>query len=306
VLNRYWDDIPEPRPESYREDYGIGRGLPDAERETFYRNVRATAESGWDFSSRWLRNPKDLRTLETIALVPVDLNCLLYENERTIAMLRRARATGGDEAVAQRFERAAEERKRALVAATYDPSHDFFFDVRWATGEKVIDRPSLAAAAPLYFGLATREQGRAVAARLEREFLKAGGFATTTIASGQQWDAPNGWAPLEWLSIEGVRRYDRSDLANTARERWLALIRRTYASTGKLTEKYDVVDPTRRAGGGEYPTQDGFGWTNGVALALSAQASSAKKPAARHRASPSHSGHRVAKVAELKAGRATS
>src|SRR5262245_30908130 len=280
VLNRYWDDIPEPRPESYREDYGIGQSVPAPERETFYRNVRATAESGWDFSTRWMRNPKDLRTLETIALVPIDLNCLLYENERTIAMLRRARATEGDAAAAERFERAAEERKRTLLAATYDPSQGFFFDVRWATGEKVTDRLSLAAAAPLYFGMATREQGRAVAARLEREFLKAGGFSTTTIASGQQWDAPNGWAPLEWLSIEGVRRYERGDLANTARDRWLALIRRTYASTGKLTEKYDVVDPARRAGGGEYPTQDGFGWTNGVALALSAQARPARRPVA--------------------------
>ena len=38
-----------------------------------------------------------------------------------------------------------------------------------------------------------------------------------------------------------------------------------------MTEKYDVVNPARAAGGGEYPTQDGFGWTNGVALALAAQ-----------------------------------
>jgi alpha,alpha-trehalase len=280
VMNRYWDDIPEPRPESYREDYSLGHGMPDADREAFYRNMRATAESGWDFSSRWMRDPKDLRTLETTALVPVDLNCLLYEAERTIAMLRRARGMGGDAVVAQRFERAAAERKRTLLALAYDPSQGFFFDVRWATGKKVTDRPTLAAAAPLYFGLATHGQGRAVAARLERDFLKAGGFVTTTIASGQQWDVPNGWAPLEWLSIEGVRRYERGDLANTARDRWLALIRRTYASTGKMTEKYDVIDSTRRAGGGEYPTQDGFGWTNGVALALSAQARRARRAAA--------------------------
>nr|MDQ6926746.1 alpha,alpha-trehalase [Candidatus Eremiobacteraeota bacterium] len=91
------------------------------------------------------------------------------------------------------------------------------------------------------------------------------------VASGQQWDAPNGWPPLEWLAMEGVRRYGRAGLADTARMRWLALNRRTYQATGKMTEKYDVVDAARRAGGGEYPTQDGFGWTNGVALALSAQ-----------------------------------
>ncbi len=154
---------------------------------------------------------------------------------------------------------------------SWDADSEFFYDARWRTGTRVIDRPTLAAAVPLFFGLATPEQGRAVAARLEREFLKSGGFVTTLIASGQQWDAPNGWPPLEWMTIQGIRRYGGSDLADSARARWLALNRRTYATTGRMTEKYDVVDANRRAGGGEYPTQDGFGWTNGVALALSAE-----------------------------------
>ena len=272
LLNRYWDDLPEPRPEAYRPDYEIAQTLPEARRESFYRNVKATAESGLDFSSRWMRDPKDLRTLETTDLIPVDLNSLLFHAERTIAALRSFRGRAGDADVARQFARAAEDRRRALLDAAYDPATGFFYDVRWRTGERVIDRPTLAAASPLYFGLATPEQGRAVAARLEREFLKPGGFVTTLIASGQQWDAPNGWPPLEWLTIEGVRRYGRADLADAARDRWLALNQRTYRATGKMTEKYDVVDLRRRAGGGEYPTQDGFGWTNGVALALAAQA----------------------------------
>src|SRR3989442_5803687 len=46
VLNRYWDDRPEPRPESYRQDYELGQTLPAERREAFYRNVKATAESG--------------------------------------------------------------------------------------------------------------------------------------------------------------------------------------------------------------------------------------------------------------------
>jgi alpha,alpha-trehalase len=271
VVNRYWDDDSGPRPESFREDYELGQTVPEERRPLFYRNVRAAAESGWDFSSRWMRDPKDLRTLETTELVPVDLNSLLYHAERIIAALRAARRQPGDAEVARRFAAAAEDRRRALLAAAYDPASGFFYDVRWRSGERVTDRLTLAAAAPLYFGLATREQGRAVAARLERDFLKPGGFVTTLIASGQQWDAPNGWPPLEWLSIEGVHRYGRGDLANAARERWLGLNRRIYASTGKMTEKYDVVDTRRRAGGGEYPTQDGFGWTNGVALALGAE-----------------------------------
>src|SRR5437899_3177554 len=271
LLNRYWDDLTEPRPEAYRPDYEIGRMLPEARRESFYRNVKATAESGWDFSSRWMRDPKDLRKLETTELIPVDLNSLLYHAERTIAALRAFRGRAGDADVARQFAQAAEDRRRALLAAAYDPAGGFFYDVRWRNGQRVTDRPTLAAASPLYFGLATAEQGRAVATRLERELLKPGGFVTTLIASGQQWDAPNGWPPLEWLTIEGVRRYGRADLADAARDRWLALNRRTYRSTGKMMEKYDVVDVQRRAGGGEYATQDGFGWSNGVALALAAQ-----------------------------------
>ena len=268
VLNRYWDDLAEPRPESYRPDYEVASTLPPEQREAFYRNARATAESGWDFSSRWMRDPKDLRTLETTEIIPVDLNSLLYNAERLIAALRAFRKQPGDSAVAVRFARAAEARRQALVALAYDPNAGFFYDVRWRSGERVMDRPTLAAAAPLYFGLATEEQGRRTAYRLGEEFLKSGGFVTTRIASGQQWDAPNGWPPLQWLTIEGVRRYSRKDLADLASQRWLALARRVYRASGRMTEKYDVVDPQRRAGGGEYPTQDGFGWTNGVSLAL--------------------------------------
>ncbi|HEU4561644.1 MAG TPA: alpha,alpha-trehalase TreF [Longimicrobium sp.] len=284
LLNRHWDDRPEPRPESYREDWTAAQTLLEAQREAFYRNVRASAESGWDFSSRWMRDPADLRTLETTELAPVDLNSLLYRTEMTISTLLIARGLPGDVEAAQRFARLAEARRRALLAVAWDPGSGFFYDFRWRTGERVTDRPTLAAAVPLYFGLATPEQGRAVAARLERDFLKPGGFVTTTITSRQQWDAPNGWPPLQWMAMEGVRRYGRAGLADTARARWLALNRRTYRSTGRMMEKYDVVDITRPAGGGEYPTQDGFGWTNGVALALIAQETNRPASAAPPRA----------------------
>src|SRR6058998_2365456 len=181
LLNRYWDDRADPRPESYRADYEVAQTLPAAQRDAFFRNVRATAESGWDFSSRWMRDPKDLRTLETTELIPVDLNSLLYLAERTIAALRAFRRGAGDGEAAARLTQAAESRRRALLAAAYDPVSGFFYDVRWKSGERVTDRPTLAAASPLYFGLATPEQGRAVAARLERDFLKPGGFVTTLI-----------------------------------------------------------------------------------------------------------------------------
>jgi alpha,alpha-trehalase len=83
--------------------------------------------------------------------------------------------------------------------------------------------------------------------------------------------------------MQGARCYGRADLADTMRGRWLALNRRTYRTTLKMTEKYDVMDLSRPAGGGEYPNQDGFGWTNGVALALAAQVAGAEGPPADQR-----------------------
>ncbi len=267
-LNRYWDELPEPRPESYREDFTLAQTLPAEERAKFYRNVRASAESGWDFSSRWMRDPSDLRTLETTDLAPIDLNSLLYHTERTIAALRRYRNQSGDSAVAATFQEAAERRRSTLLRAAWDSASGFFYDVRWRTGERVTDRPTMAAVTPLYFRLATPAQGARVLERLQRDFLKAGGFVTTLVNSGQQWDSPNGWPPLVWLGIQAACRYQRPELARAAADRWLALNRRTFRATGKMMEKYDVIDINRAAGGGEYPTQDGFGWTNGVALAL--------------------------------------
>ena len=268
VLNRYWDDMPAPRPESYREDVELAQTLPVGRRAALYRNLRAAAESGWDFSSRWMRDPSDLRTLETVDLAPVDLNSLLVHAERTIGRLHALR---GDATEAARWAAMAAERREALRRVAFDDEMGAFFDVRWRTGERVTDRPTMAMAVPLYFGVASAEEGTRTAAVLERDFLQPGGFVTTRILSGQQWDAPNGWPPLQWLGAEGVRRYGRADLADTARDRWLVQNRRVYQATGKMTEKYDVVDITRPAGGGEYPNQDGFGWTNGVALTFSAQ-----------------------------------
>lgn len=278
LLNRYWDDRPEPRPESFREDFTIAQKLPEGQRELFYRNVRAAAESGWDFSSRWMRDPRSLASLETVALAPVDLNSLLYHAERTIAALRRLRGASGDGRVAAQYEAMATARRAAMLTHMWDEAAGFFYDLRWADGSRVTDRPSMAAAAPLYFGVATPEQGARVAQRLARDFLKPGGFTTTLIKSGQQWDAPNGWPPLQWLAIEGARRYGALALADSARARWLALNRKVYDATGNLTEKYDVWDLSKRAGGGEYPAQDGFGWTNGVALTLARQPADTARP----------------------------
>ena len=127
---------------------------------------------------------------------------------------------------------------------------------------------TLAGVTPLYFQFATKEQANLVAQTVSDKFLSAGGVVNSLRITGQQWDAPNGWAPLQWMTITGLENYGHHELASVIAGRWIRLNTDVFHRTGKLMEKYDVVDTHLEAGGGEYQGQDGFGWTNGVLLAL--------------------------------------
>ncbi len=133
-----------------------------------------------------------------------------------------------------------------------------------------VPRISAATLYPLFAGLAAKPQALGVAAAVSRDLLMAGGIVTTPLLSGQQWDAPNGWAPLQWIAVSGLRQYSIMPLAQTIACRWVLIVRRVYGESGKLMEKYDVQVTGRPGGGGEYPLQDGFGWTNGVMRRLMA------------------------------------
>ena len=117
---------------------------------------------------------------------------------------------------------------------------------------------------PDYLSLLAKKAAIAIKTKL----LKDGGIVTTEKNTGQQWDAPNGWAPLQWMTIWGLDRCGQKELAKDIAQRWISLNKNVFERTGKLMEKYNVVYIKLEAGGGEYPGQDGFGWTNGVFLAL--------------------------------------
>lgn len=264
LLNRYWDDRDDPRDESYREDAELAAATPGRDARQLYRDLRAGAESGWDFSSRWLGDGRTLATIRTTRILPVDLNSLLYGLERSIAAnCRRLR----DPACAGRYTTAADARAQAIATHLWNPAGyyaDYDLDAR-----RPIDRPTAAMAFPLFAGLATPERAAATARALA-PLVGEGGLRTTATTTGQQWDDPNGWAPLQWIAIEGLRRYREDALAERIATRWTATVTREYDASGKLLEKYNVVERLP-GGGGEYPLQDGFGWTNGVTRALLAR-----------------------------------
>ncbi len=263
TLNRYWDSGNTPRPESYKEDYLLAQNLPnDSLKQLLYKNLRSAAASGWDFSSRWFGEERGLASTETISILPVDLNCLLYFMEETLA---KAHSLAGNMDQSNDYKGLAAQRKKAIQTYFWNENAGYYQDYNFEKGRMTLE-PTLAGVNPLFFGLASEEQAENVKDVIMSVFLKDGGLVTTLDHSGQQWDAPNGWAPLQWLAVNGLLNYGYTAEAKEIMTRWLTLNEKVYANTGKMMEKYNVEDLTLLSGGGEYPTQDGFGWTNGVAL----------------------------------------
>jgi alpha,alpha-trehalase len=262
-LNRYWDDRDTPRDESYAQDVDLARASRRPAHGVF-RDIRAAAESGWDFSTRWFADPKDRASIVTTEIVPSDLNSLLFGLENAIRLGCERRS---DVPCIRAFGAHAAARRRAVDRYLWDPAAGAYLDYRW-TRRVRIERLSAATLYPLFAALASQTQAAAVATTAARQLLRPGGLVTTPLESGQQWDAPNGWAPLQWIAVAGLRKYARNALAETIACRFLYVAATVYDQTGKLVERYDVIRTDRKGGGGEYPTQDGFGWTNGVVRKL--------------------------------------
>jgi alpha,alpha-trehalase len=263
VLNRYWDENETPRPESLREDVELSL-QSDQESKKLFRHLRAGAESGWDYSSRWFKKTNSFASIHTIDIVPVDLNCLVFHLEKTIA---EAYQLKGNVEMALKYELLAVKREDAIQKYFWDKNKSYYFDYD-VEQNKQTQSLTLAGVFPLFIKIATSAQAKLVATIIREKFLRPGGLVSTLETTGQQWDAPNGWAPLQWTTITGLDNYGHAELANEIAKQWVQLNADVFKRTGKLMEKYNVVDTNLKAGGGEYTGQDGFGWTNGVLLAL--------------------------------------
>lgn len=270
ILNRYWDDLDIPRQEAFYEDRAISSKFPEGKAARINRELRAAAESGWDFSSRWLADKKTLSTIQVTDMIPVDLNCLLYKLELVIA---KARLVGRDEIFSNEYRKKADARLAAIDKYCWSKALNFYTDYNF----KTLKQSTLITPAGMYpFCLYAKKLdymsllARKVADVIKSKLLKDGGVLTTPYTTGQQWDAPNGWAPLQWMTIWGLDRCGQKELARDIAQRWMKLNADVYKRTSKLMEKYNVTDTKLEAGGGEYPGQDGFGWTNGVLLKLAA------------------------------------
>jgi alpha,alpha-trehalase len=263
ILNRYWDDLDTPRQEAYADDT-ITAEKSKGNRKEIFRHIRAAAESGWDFSSRWFRDENDMSTIYTTDIIPLDLNCLMFHLEKVIAL---GYELAKQKEVSEKYNQKAMKRMAAIHKYLWDDNNKIFVDFDFINN-KPTGKITAAITQPLFLNIATKEQSISVVKELENNFLKPGGLVTTQSFNKQQWDAPNGWAPLQWAAFKGAMNYSFEGLAKKIKRTWISSIDNIFRTTGKITEKYNVVDTGIAASGGEYPNQDGFGWTNGVYLKL--------------------------------------
>jgi len=249
------------------------------------REIAATAASGWDFSARWTTcGTGELSQLRTTRTLPADLNAFMLLMERTVAALA---GEAGDAKHAAKFQLLADARQRAMDAVLWDERGGRWRDAvlegdgagtsahpsraRWCT-----DAPRSASDyVPLWCGAAAAGSDRALA--VVRSLAASGlvcrnGVATTDKQSGEQWDWPNVWPPIQHMLAEGLNRCGHEEgrqLGASLATRWLRATARTLERTGAMHEKLDAVSIGGAVGrGGEYVPQVGFGWTNAAALLL--------------------------------------
>ena len=270
ILNRYCDELSIPRQESWADDVATA-AKSNRDKKIVYNHLRSAAESGWDFSSRWLADDNDLSTIQTTDIIPIDLNSLLYHTEQLLADFY---DRYDDKKKANFYKSRAANRNKAMLKYCFNSKEKIYYDYNWKQ-KKQTGKFTPASFFPIWlydgYSETNKNNGKAAAEKLKQTLLKEGGVLSTTVANKQQWDAPNGWAPLQWVVISALEKSNQQELAADIARRWIRLNNDVYLRTGKLMEKYNVSDLHLEAGGGEYPGQDGFGWTNGVLLALIAK-----------------------------------
>ena len=231
----------------------------------FYKGDRSMRESGFDPSNRFGPFSVDI-----IHYNPVGLNALLYQMEQDMAEILTLLGRGAEAPV---WNKRADERRDRMSRLMWDERDGLYYDYDFAT-RKVRRYPFLTTFYPLWTGIASPAQ----AARIEdnlTKFEQPGGLQTSTTVSGSQWDAPFGWAPLELIAVQGLRRYHYDADADRIAQKFLSLVLQEYLKAGTIVEKYDVVrrstDVSSRIGFGYSSNEAGFGWTNAAFEELFAQ-----------------------------------
>ncbi|CAH2038003.1 unnamed protein product, partial [Iphiclides podalirius] len=279
TMLRYYAPSLGPRPESYYEDYTTAQQFDsDERRKEFYVDIKSAAESGWDFSSRWFIGPEggnrgNLSTVHTRDIVPVDLNSIFANALQNAAYFR---GLLGDVRKGAQWAYLAKQWRRTIDEVLWDEDDGIWYDYNLISkGHRKYFYPSNLA--PLWMEAVDAHRAKQHAPRVmkylrDSEGLKfPGGVPTSLIKSGEQWDFPNAWPPLVSIAVnalEALGSNEARQMAFQVAQTWVRACLKGFTENKQMFEKYDVEQPGRIGGGGEYVVQTGFGWSNGVVLEM--------------------------------------
>ena len=226
----------------------------------FYEGDRAMRESGFDTTFRF-----GAFSGSTQEFAPVGLNALLYKYELDLAWMADHLHKPAE---AAQWKQQAAARKAAMDKYLWNARRGLYFDYNFVSHTQSTYN-YITIFYPLWAGEASVAQAKAVSANLPL-FLKPGGVAMSTTASGVQWDLPYGWAPTTYFAVTGLERAGADAEARTVAQRFERSVENGYAHDGTIREKYNVVSSNAdvQVSTGYKQNVIGFGWTNGVYLKL--------------------------------------
>ncbi|XP_050685580.1 trehalase-like isoform X2 [Leptidea sinapis] len=278
TLMRYTDQSQGPRPESYKEDIDVAKDLDSPEKkEELFAELKAAAESGWDFSSRWFilngTNKGNLTNLKTRSIIPVDLNAIACWNAKLMAEFH-THLSNFDKA--QYYRDVHANLLEAIEEVLWHEDVGAWLDYSMESNRRR-DYFYPSNVAPLWTGCYDKGRKEYYVSRVINYLDKVkvdifeGGVPTTFEHSGEQWDYPNAWPPLQYIMVMGLANTEIPEAMRLASEiatKWVRSNYEVWKQKTAMLEKYDATIFGGYGGGGEYVLQTGFGWTNGVVMAL--------------------------------------
>ncbi|MGG6298242.1 trehalase family glycosidase [Leptolyngbya sp. AN02str] len=226
----------------------------------FYKGDRSMRESGFDITNRF--GPF---SIDILHYAPVCLNSLLYQMEQDLAEIH---ATLGNLELKQQWCDRASIRQQRINKFLWDEESGLYLDYNLQTATR--RRYEFATLFyPLWVGLASDEQARRLVENLD--ILEApGGILGSAYVTGNQWDAPFGWAPLNYIAVQGLYRYGYRTEGDRIAQKFLSMAIAEFERTGTLVEKYDVMRRSSQVSDeikfGYSSNEVGFGWTNAIIL----------------------------------------
>ncbi|XP_052753073.1 trehalase-like isoform X1 [Galleria mellonella] len=277
-LSRFIDQSQGPRPESYKEDIDCAKHFDTFDKkEEFYAELKAAAESGWDFSSRWFilngTNKGNLTNLKTRSIVPVDLNSIMCWNAK---LLQEFHSRVGNVAKAEYYREIHAKYMEAIDKVFWHEEVGAWLDFNLESG-RPRDYFYPSNLAPLWTGSYDKTRKEYYVNRVINYLDKVkvdiyeGGIPATFEHSGEQWDYPNAWPPLQYMVVMGLANTGLPDAMRYANEiatKWVRSNFEVWKEKTAMLEKYDATIFGGFGGGGEYVVQTGFGWTNGVVMSM--------------------------------------